>query len=83
MDNDTKLNEKFAEWILNALRGIIECDMSEDKEKIRTILSVNDFINSLEARGVDFDISNLLDSDIIDKIFNEIKDIMQEVLKCI
>ena len=76
MDNDTKLNEKFAEWILNALRGIIECDMSEDKEKIRTILSVNDFINSLEARGVDFDISNLLDSDIIDKIFNEIKDIM-------
>ena len=73
MKEEIVLNDRLMKWIFDILKNLIESTIDDSPEKIKTIIAVNNFINSLDFDIEKIEMSELVGEEVTNKIFEEIK----------
>ena len=80
MEEKVILNYRLLDWVTGVLKDIIESTIEEEPDEMTTFISVNNILNNIEDLSTN-KIPDYISEDLTDKIFEEIKTSVDDMLE--
>lgn len=76
MGQETIINYRLDDFFKLIMKNVIESNIRETPEKIPTFIAVNNMLNQLDGEILSDDITNLISETLINKVLDEIRNII-------
>lgn len=76
MGQETIINYRLDDFFKLIMKNVIESNIRETPKKIPTFIAVNNMLNQLDGEISSDDITNLISETLINKVLDEIRNII-------